>query len=149
MAPLSDASGDHTKATSTAILVVPPPRWAHPERRTLTGIVGLLLGVWLAIVFAGSLTNAERGRAQAAEARQATQALRDRVLAGRQEIATLQGPAFLAFQAGAYGYGRAGERWFALQGDAPPAPSIVPLGHDPAADSAASSGSWLDLLFGP
>jgi hypothetical protein len=104
--------------------------------------------VWLAVVFAGSLTNAERARAQAATARQATQALRDRVLAGQQEIATVQGPAFLAFQASAYGYGHNGERWFALQGANAPLPSIVPLGVEPAPDSQVGSGSWLDALFG-
>ena len=123
-------------------------RSASVERRTLLAIGGLLLGVWLAVVFAGSLGTADHARAQAAEARQATQLLRDRVSAGLDEIATVRGAAFLAFQASAYGYGRNGERWFALQGSNVALPSIVPLGHQPAAVPAGGSGSWFDLLFG-
>ena len=142
------ASSDDITTSFAAIRAAPSTDRASVERRTLLAIGGLLLGVWLAIVFAGSLSNADRARAQAAEARQATQLLRDRVSAGLDEIATVQGAAFLAFQASAYGYGRNGERWFALQGSNVALPSIVPLGQQPAAVPAGGSGSWFDLLFG-
>ena len=97
-----NASSDDITTSFAAVRGAPSKDRASVERRTLLAIGGLLLGVWLAVVFAGSLTNAEHARAQAAEARQATQALRDRVSAGLDELATVQGAAFLAFQASAF-----------------------------------------------
>lgn len=122
---------------------------AHLERRTLTGVAILVIGVWFAVVFAGIMAEANHYAAVAAAADEQTDRLRAQVAAGRAEITTVQSDPFHALQARVFGYGKAAERAFALRPGAPPPPSITPLGTAPAAlDVANPLNEWLDLLLG-
>jgi cell division protein FtsB len=136
----------------TATKVTRPPgvvERARLERRTVAAIAGLLATGWLAVVFAGVVSDASRLAARAADAQAENAALRSRVEAGRAETLIVQSPEFLDQQARAVGMGDADERAFALEAGAPPPPSITPLGTlTDAPEERAPFDAWMELLFG-
>lgn len=111
--------------------------------------VALLVGAWLVFVFGGALTELNEATERAAAVRAETAALQARLDAGRREAELAQTDGFLEMQARAYGMGLPGERPFALEPDAPPAPPVTPLGQEHAVAAPATPlESWLRLLFG-
>ncbi len=123
-------------------------RTGRPRRRTV-GVVAAVIGLaWLIAVVAGAFSEASSLAARRVREQAINDQLRARVEAGRQEIAYLQTTPFLSFESRAYGMGSAREHPFALETDAPPPPSITPLG--PIASPAAPPDAlqdWLNLLF--
>jgi hypothetical protein len=112
-------------------------------------ILGVVLAVWLVVVFGRALTELNEASDRAAMVQAETALLQERLQAARGEASIVQGDAFMAMQARQYGMGRPGERAFALAEGAPPAPPVVPLGGDAGrAGGASPLESWLRLLLG-
>jgi hypothetical protein len=121
------------------------------ERRTLAAIAGVILTVWLVVIFGRAIadSNALTQRQQQEAAINAQ--LQAQVDAGRQELEFIKTPPFLQFQARAVGMGAAGagERAFALEPGAPSPAPLTPLGADhPQTDTSTPIEDWLHLLFG-
>lgn len=119
-------------------------------RRSYLALVGMLiLGVWLVLVFGRALTELNEATDRQAAIAAESQALEQRLEAGRRELELVQTDAFQRLQARAFGIGDRGERVFMLAPDAPSPPPIVPLGGTaPATTSETPLEAWLGLLFG-
>lgn len=107
-----------------------------------------VLGLWLVLVFGRALSELNAATERAAELRAESAALEARLEAGRRELELVRSDAFQRLQARAYGLGDEGERPFALEPDAPPPPTIVPLGADSSPARRTPLDAWLQLLFG-
>jgi len=119
------------------------------ERRTALVAVGLVIAVWLLVVFAGALADASEQAARLAREQAVNDALTARVVAGSAEVVTIQERSFLEFMARSYGMGQSRERPFSLAPGAPPAPLLVPLGQEAVALTPSTPlEDWLDLLIG-
>ena len=89
----------------------------------------VIVGVWLVIVFTGILSRAdELEAAERLEQRQVEELATHADLADR-EIEFVESDDFVQQAARGQGFGQAGERAFRLPEDAPPPPTIRPLGH--------------------
>jgi hypothetical protein len=125
------------------------PSAGRSLRRSHLGLAAVVLvGAWLVLVFGSALSelNDATRRAAALAAEQAT--LESRLAASERELELVQTDAFQRLQARAHGLGRAGERAFALEPDAPAPPPVTPLGGASANQSRTPLESWLRLLFG-
>lgn len=119
-----------------------------PGRPYVLIVVGVVLAIWLVLVFGRALSQLNEANERAAAVRAESAALEARLDAVGAESELVQTDPFMDMQARAYGMGRPGERPFALAPDAPPAPPVVPLGADAAEPSAVSPlESWLRLLL--
>lgn len=120
------------------------------SRRSLAGLVGALVILWIVIVFARAVADSASATGRAEQLREATAAAATKLEAERRELELVQTPAYVTLQARAYGYGGPGERVFGLQAGAPSPALITPLGEDPAGTGPRSPlDDWLALLFGP
>lgn len=108
-----------------------------------------MLALWLVLVFGRALTELNEATERAAAVGAESAALQARLEAGQRELELVQTDAFQAHQARAYGLGREGERAFALETGAPPAPVVTPLGAEAPSPARTPLQSWLVLLFGP
>jgi hypothetical protein len=126
-----------------------PRRERVVERRALLAVVALVAGIGGAAAVSRAMSDVIEARAYVAEAETVNAGMRAQVDAGRGEIDFGQGDSYLRFAARGLGYGRGREEAFALREDAPPAPSITPLGadHAPAEDDVLAG--FLDLLLEP
>lgn len=121
----------------------------RPTRSYLFIVIGVVLAIWLVIVFGRALTQLNEATERATAMRLETISLQERLDAGRREAELVQTDAFMAMQARSFGMGRPAERAFALVAGAPPAPAVVPLGADTGPVPATTPlDSWLRLLFG-
>ncbi|MFI5254475.1 MAG: hypothetical protein ACHQ15_03365 [Candidatus Limnocylindrales bacterium] len=119
-------------------------------RSRLAILAGTLVVAWIVVVFAHAVSDSADSATRADAVRRDTAAAAARLVAEQAELQLIQTPAYIRLEARAYGYGQPGERAFALEPDAPPAPSITPLGTDPASARPRSPlEAWLELLFGP
>ncbi len=121
----------------------------RPGRSQLLLVGLLILGLWLVLVFGRALTDlnnaSERQQALAAE----SQALSQRLAAGRRELQLVQTDSFQRLQARAFGLGAPGELVFSLESGAPTAAPVMPLGGAGAGPEVVSPlDAWLRLLFG-
>lgn len=120
-----------------------------PTRSYLLVVVGVVLAIWLVVVFGRALTQLNEATDRAAAVRLETIALQERLDAGRREADLVQTDAFMAMQARSFGMGRPYERAFALAPGTSTAPAVVPLGADAGpAPATTPLDSWLRLLFG-
>ena len=120
------------------------------SRRSLAIVVGVIVVAWIVFVFARAVADSAASSGKADVLRQQTAAAADRLQPTERELEIIQSPDYLALQARAYGYGRAGERAFALEADAPSPRPITPLGAEPGSGGRSTPlDDWLDLLFGP
>ncbi len=120
-----------------------------PTRSYLLMVVGVVLAIWLVVVFGRALTQLNEATDRAAAVRLETIALQERLDAGRREAELVQTDAFMAMQARSFGMGRPSERAFALAPGTATAPAVVPLGADAGlAPATTPLDSWLRLLFG-
>ena len=125
------------------------PSASRSERRTLGGIVGILVSIWLVAVFGRALADSNALNARQAREEATNAALRSQVAAGRAEIAYIQTDAFLQFEARSFGMGLPRERAFALEPGAPDPRPITPLGSsDEPSSPTTPLDDWLKLLFG-
>lgn len=112
-------------------------------------VVGAILAVWLVLVFGRTLAQLNQATERALAVEAETAALQARLDAGRREAELVQGDAFMAMQARAFGIGRPAERAFSLAPGAPPPPVVVPLGAQPGpSPSTTPLEAWLRLLLG-
>ncbi|MFV2063791.1 MAG: hypothetical protein ACC726_09810 [Chloroflexota bacterium] len=119
------------------------------ERRSAAFLLfGLFVAGGLIFVFAGTLARANELEAEAALARADVAVLQARVEAGLAELEFIDSDTFTSQAARAVGYGEAGETFFRLPADAPPADAIAALGSG-SDDGRAQSPleAWLELLF--
>lgn len=131
-----------------------PPIGQRPAggitRSRLAILAGTLVVAWIVVVFAHAVSDSASSAARADAVRRDTAAAAARLVAEQTELQLIQTSAYIRLEARAYGYGQPGERAFALEPDAPAAPSITPLGTDPASARPRSPlEAWLELLFGP
>jgi len=129
------------------------PIAAGISRRRLGWLLGLVITVWVVVVFARQVGDASAAQANADQIRQQNAVLADQVAAlGREETFIQQAP-FVLFQARGYMLGTSRERPFALAPDAPPLPSDAPgsaaVRVGASAEPQSPLDSWLSLLFGP
>lgn len=121
-------------------------------RRRLATILGVLLSVWILLVFARQVSEASTatGRADAMIAANASR--RAEVAGLEQELAQIQQPRYVLQQARGYGLGGTKEIPFTLE---PGAPSLDANAPGSAAKRVGAGSSmsplerWLTVLFGP
>ncbi|MFN8623186.1 MAG: hypothetical protein U0869_20800 [Chloroflexota bacterium] len=135
--------------SAAATRLIRSMRRTRIERRTALIAGGAVAGLWLLVVFAGALADASTQAARLKQEQAVNAGLRAQVDAGSAEIQQIQARGFQDFLARAYGMGEPAERPYALQAGAPPPPSMVPLGEDPATTTTSTPlEDWLDLLLG-
>jgi hypothetical protein len=111
--------------------------------------MAMLVCVWLVVIFGRALAEANSLTARLAQEQSVNEQLRARVEAGRREITLVQTAAFRDFEARLFGWGRPGERPFALEPGGPSPAPLTPLGNESAAPPASTPlDDWLTLLFG-
>jgi hypothetical protein len=121
----------------------------NAERRTLMAVGGVILTVWLVVIFGRAIADSNSLAQRQAQEELVNAQLRAQVAAGRSEIAFFQTEPFLRFESRADGFGEPGERIFALAAGAPSPKPITPLGADhPVTDVDSPLDNWLHLLFG-
>jgi hypothetical protein len=119
------------------------------SRRSLAIAVGAIVVAWIVFVFARAVSDSAASSDKAVLLRQETAIAAERLRAAERELEIIQSPDYMALQARAYGYGRSGERAFALETGAPSPRPITPLGAEPGSDGRSTPlEDWLDLLFG-
>ena len=120
------------------------------SRRSLAIGIGIVVVAWIVFVFARAVADSAASSDKAELLRQQTAVAASRLAAVERELEIVQSPDYLALQARAYGYGRAGERAFALEPGAPSPRPITPLGAPPGSGGRTTPlDDWVDLLFGP
>jgi cell division protein FtsB len=87
-----------------------------------------VVGVWLVVVFAGIIARADELDATVQVEQAEVDALQMHADLADREITFVSTDAFVQQAARGEGYGEAGERRFRLPDDAPPPPTIRPLG---------------------
>jgi cell division protein FtsB len=113
----------------------------------LLGLVAI--AVWLVLVFSRTLGDLNQATARETAVRSEAEQLQARLDQVNRELALVETDAFLSLKARGYGMGEPGERVFALEPDAPPPPTILPLGGEqPAIEQVSPLEAWLELLFG-
>ena len=119
------------------------------SRRSLAIAVGVVVVAWIVFVFARAVADSAASSDRADVLRRQTAAAAIRLAAAEHELEIIQSPDYLALQARAYGYGRSGERAFALEPGGPPPRTITPMGAEPGSSGHSTPlDDWLDLLFG-
>jgi hypothetical protein len=121
-------------------------------RRRMASLVGVLLAVWILIVFARQVSEASAATGRA-ESMVRANALRGvEIAAMERELEQIQRQPYVLQQARAFGLGGPHEIPFTLAADAPslgpdaPGSASVRLG---AAGSVSPLERWLTILFGP
>jgi hypothetical protein len=119
------------------------------ERRTFVGIGGIILTVWLVVIFGRAIADTNALSQRQAHEESVNAQLRAQVEQGRAEINFIKSDLFLQFQARAVGMGAVGENAFALAANAPSPAPLTPLGSDhPETETTTPFEDWLHLLFG-
>ena len=118
-------------------------------RRALFVALGLLVTLAIVVAFSGNLSRSTDAEAQAERARATLAAIQDAHRASEDELAFVQTPEFVRWQARAYGMGDPGERPFRLEPGAPTPAPIMPIGPQDAGPRTLSPfDAWMELLFG-
>jgi cell division protein FtsB len=122
-------------------------------RRHLAGLIGVLVAVWIVVVFARQVGDAQAAASRAEQIARDNATLSTEVAGLTRELDQIQRPRYVAQQARGFGLGATKEIPFALAEDAPPLADDAPgsasvrLGADRSRVSPFES--WLTLLFGP
>jgi hypothetical protein len=126
-------------------------RYGRKLRPNRTGLVLLgvvVVGIWVVLGFANTITQLNAASDRQAVLTTETKALTNRLDAGHRELELVQTDAFQALQARGFGIGAPGEVAFSLPTDTP-ALRVVPLGSEGSAAAPKSPlDAWLRLLFG-
>ncbi len=144
-----DSTATRTRVGRQASLLPRPRRERVTERRAVLAGIALVAGIVGAVAISRSISDVIEARGQVAAARSLNDGIRAQVEAGQREIAFARGDAYLRFAARGLGYGRGREEPFALRADAPPPPSITPLGADQGPSAPDALSDFLDLLLQP
>jgi len=122
-------------------------------RRRLAGMLGILIAVWIVVVFARQVGEASAASTRAEDMAASNVALGQDVASLEQELQLIARQDYVEQQARAYGLGRSREIAFTLAPDAPALPLDAPgsasvrLGAERTTISPLEH--WLTLLFGP
>jgi cell division protein FtsB len=121
-------------------------------RRRVTAGIGVLLAVWIVIVFARQVGEASAATSRADEIAVSNVNLRLEIATLDRELELIARQRYIEQQARGYGLGTTRETAFTL------APDAAPLGPDAPGSAAVRVGApppvapierWLTLLFGP
>lgn len=122
-------------------------------RRHMAAVIGVLLAVWIVIVFARQVGEASAATTQAERIAIENVQRQVQVAALERELELIARPRYIAQQARGYGLGSEREIPFALAPDAPALPDDAPgsaavrVGAD--IDPVSPLERWLTVLFGP
>lgn len=122
-------------------------------RRRMAAVIGVLLAVWIVIVFARQVGEASAATTQAERIAIENVQRQGQVAALERELELIARPRYIAQQARGYGLGTEREIPFALAPDAPaladdaPGSAAVRIGAD--LDPVSPLERWLTVLFGP
>lgn len=149
-----DQPDDHLAGTPA---VVAPDLAALPivgiTRRRVAAAVGVLLAVWVVIVFARQVGEAQAATAEADLIAAANVQRQAQVASLERELEVIARQKYVAQQARAYGLGSPREIPFALDPDAPALPPDAPGSAASRVGSELTGVSplerWLTVLFGP
>ncbi|HVA86311.1 MAG TPA: hypothetical protein VNF73_08360 [Candidatus Saccharimonadales bacterium] len=151
--PNADRASDPSPAADRSLSLDTLPIAAGITRRRLGWALGLVITVWVVVMFARQVGAASAAQAHADQIRQDNATLADQVAALDRERTFIQQAPFVMFQARAYMLGSSRERPFALSPDAPPlrsdAPGSAAARVGAVTESQTPLESWLSLLFGP
>ena len=148
VADAPDADPDAREAPDLSSLAI-----AGITRRHLAGLIGVLVAVWIVVVFARQVGDAQAAAARAEQIAQDNVTLSTEVAGLTRELDQIQRQRYIEQQARGYGLGATKEIPFVLAEDAPlladdaPGSASVRLGADKPRVSPLES--WLTLLFGP
>jgi cell division protein FtsB len=123
------------------------------SRRRIGTALGVVMAVWIVIVFARQVGEASAATSRAEALATANVELERRVVELEQELDLITRPEYVTQQARGEGFGAGREVPFVLADDAPPLPADAPgsasvrLGAEVARRTPLEV--WLDLLFGP
>jgi len=143
-----EADADAREAPDLSSLAI-----AGITRRHLAGLIGVLVAVWIVVVFARQVGDAQAAAARAEQIAQDNVTLSTEVAGLARELDQIQRQRYIEQQARGYGLGATKEIPFVLAEDAPPLAEDAPgsasvrLGADRTRVSPLES--WLTLLFGP
>jgi cell division protein FtsB len=122
-------------------------------RRRVGWVSAALVAVWIVIVFARQVGDAQAASNQATQLAADNETLSAEVQALRTEVDLVTDPDYVAMEARGYGLGNVREIPFTLDPSVPepsdgaPGSASVKLGANPNHQSPLES--WLQLLFGP
>jgi len=123
------------------------------SRRRIAWIVGVVVTLWIVVVFARQVGDASAAAARADQIRVQNAALTQQVAALSAERDAIQKRSFVEFMARGFGLGGKKDRRFTLSPDAPPLPSNAPgsaiLQPNQPVASESPLDAWMSLLFGP
>jgi cell division protein FtsB len=162
----SEAPSEPAEASSPAPDTADPSDAPDPGAVDLTGlsIAGItrrrvgwvsagLVAVWIVILFARQVGDAQAASAQAAQLAADNTALADEVDALQQELDLIVRPQYVGLEARAHRFGNAREIPFALDPSVPApvdgAPGSTSARLGAQKDRQTPLDSWLSLLFGP
>lgn len=156
--PLDDEAIEPTAEPAPSVM----SRLTAPDLTTLpvAGItgrrmaiaLGLLLSIWIVLMFARQVSEAAAASTRADVLVVSNDEQAARVAALSRELQQIQRPRYIDQQARAYGLGRTREIAFSLDPNAPPLPDDAPGSASVRLGTATDDGSpldhWLTLLFG-
>ena len=156
--PLDDEAVEPTADAAPSVM----SRLSAPDLATLpvAGItgrrmaiaLGLLLSIWIVLMFARQVSEAAAASAHADVLVVSNDEQAARVAALSRELQQIQRPRYIDQQARAYGLGRTREIAFSLDPNAPPLPDDAPGSASVRLGTTTDDGSpldhWLTLLFG-
>lgn len=122
-------------------------------RRHLAGLIGVLVAIWIVVVFARQVGDAQAAASRAEQIARDNVTLSTEVAGLARELDQIQRQRYIEQQARGYGLGASKEIPFVLTEDAPPLADDAPgsasvrLGADRS--RASPLESWLTVLFGP
>lgn len=121
-------------------------------RRHMAGVLGVVIAVWIVVVFARQVSEASAATTRAEAMIDGNTVKRGEVAGLERELHRIQQQRFVLLQARGYGLGGVHEVAFTLDSGAPPLDDDAP---GSAALRVGAHGSlsplerWLTLLFGP
>ncbi len=122
-------------------------------RRHMAAAIGVLLAVWIVIVFARQVSEASAAAARVDELSAGNVVLQGQIAALERELDVIARQRYVEQQARAYGLGTTREVPFTLAPDAPPleedAPGSASVRLGAEATRVSPLERWLTLLFGP
>jgi cell division protein FtsB len=123
------------------------------SRRHLAGLIGVLVAVWIVVVFARQVGDAQAAASRAEQIARDNVTLSTEVAGLTRELDQIQRQRYIEQQARGYGLGATKEIPFVLAEDAPPlaadAPGSASVRLGAVRARVSPFESWLTLLFGP
>ena len=152
-----DSTGQPDEQLATGPAVVAPDLAALPivgiTRRRVAAAVGVLLAVWVVVVFARQVGEAQAATAEADRIAAANVERQAEVASLERELEVIARQRYVAQQARAYGLGSPREVPFALDPHAPALPPDAPGSAGSRVGSELTGVTplerWLTVLFGP